>query len=437
MLPIATPLTATGFSPRALSLLNDRFAPLGLASMAGGGVLDEIREREGNKPLVPGSPVSVAMVTGDFDLSGIGTVTHVEGDRVYAFGHPMFGLGACDLPLMTGYIHTVYPRESVSMKMGSPLKVVGVLDTDVSTSIAGRIGPKPDMLPMSITVLTGRYSEPRTYHVQLARHPKLLSNLVLSVLTNAIDTEGDLPEDVTARLVAKVSLEGHGAIAFQDTVSGPRFSGPMGPMALFGPVSALAGILAHNGLAPVRISAIDCEVTLDNGRTTASIESARLASDRLQPGDSLKVAVTLRPFQAADQTVEMSLPLPADLPEGTYEATVCDASASLRRRVGNDPHQAEPRGLDGLLAFLRIQAELKRTGLFLHVPRPTRGLAIAGQALPDLPASARAVFADSRQTAPPAIRSEWVQTVETKWVIEGSQSLKFQVVKDVGISLRD
>ena len=73
------------------------------------------------------------MVTGDFDLSGIGTVTHVEGDRVYGFGHPMFSLGACEFPMMTGYIHTVYPRASVSMKMGSPLKVVGVLDTDVST----------------------------------------------------------------------------------------------------------------------------------------------------------------------------------------------------------------------------------------------------------------------------------------------------------------
>ena len=42
--------------------------------------------------------------------------------------------------MMTGHIHTVYPRTSVSMKMGSPLKTVGVLDTDVSTAVAGRVG---------------------------------------------------------------------------------------------------------------------------------------------------------------------------------------------------------------------------------------------------------------------------------------------------------
>ena len=37
MRPIATPLAASGFSPRALALLDERFRPLGLAPMAGGG----------------------------------------------------------------------------------------------------------------------------------------------------------------------------------------------------------------------------------------------------------------------------------------------------------------------------------------------------------------------------------------------------------------
>ena len=92
------------------------------------------------------------MVTGDFDMSGIGTVTHIEGKRVYGWGHPFFGLGACEFPLMTGYIHTIYPRQSVSFKMGSPLKTVGVINADVSTCIAGWLDRKPDMLPVSMTV---------------------------------------------------------------------------------------------------------------------------------------------------------------------------------------------------------------------------------------------------------------------------------------------
>ena len=208
MTPIVTPLAASGFSPRALSLLGDRLRPLGMAPMAGGAAPERIVREEGDRPLVPGSPLSIAMVTGDFDLSGIGTVTHVEGNRVYGFGHPMMSLGTCDLPMMTGYIHTVYPRASVSMKMGSPLKVVGVIDTDVSTSVAGRIGPKPDMLPLTVKVKTSRYADAQTYHVEIVREPMLLSSLVMAVLTNAIDTEGNLPEELTAHLSATMRLKG-------------------------------------------------------------------------------------------------------------------------------------------------------------------------------------------------------------------------------------
>ncbi|MCA1686003.1 MAG: hypothetical protein LC745_08475 [Planctomycetia bacterium] len=209
MRPIAMPLSASGFTPRSLALLEERFRPIGLAPLAGGAASKQVIKDEGDKPLVPGAPLSIAMVTGDFDLSGIGTVTHVEGDRVYGFGHPMFSLGACEFPLMTGYIHTVYPRASVSMKMGSPLKVVGVIDTDVSTGVAGRIGPKPDMLPVSVRVKTGRYSDAHTYHVRMVREPNLLPNLVMAVLSNAIDTEGNLPEELSAHIKATIRLKGH------------------------------------------------------------------------------------------------------------------------------------------------------------------------------------------------------------------------------------
>src|SRR5262249_22295144 len=161
------------------------------------------------------------------------------------FGHPMFSLGTCELPMMTGYIHTVYPRASVSMKMGSPLKVVGVVDTDVSTGVAGRIGPRPDMIPVIVRAKTGPFSEPHTYRVQMAREPNLLPNLVMAVLTSAIDTEGNLPEELTARIKATVELQGHDPIELSDTVSGPRYTGPMGAAALFSPIASVINILVR------------------------------------------------------------------------------------------------------------------------------------------------------------------------------------------------
>jgi hypothetical protein len=128
--------------------------------------------------------------------------------------------------------------------------------------------------------------------------------------------------------------------------------------------------------------------------------------------------------------------LPLDLDAGTYEASVSDMTNSLRRRIRNEPSIMEPRDLEALLHSLRFQTEPRRTDLFLHVPLPDRGLAIRGQALPNLPASARAVFTSGRQTQESPIKADLIEAIETPWVVEGSQSLKFTVVKDAGLSLK-
>ncbi len=436
MRPIATPLAAAGFGPRSLAFLNERLGPLGMAPMASGLAPHEIVEKEGDRPLEPGSPVSVALVTGDFNLSGIGTVTHVEKGRVYAFGHPMFGMGACALPMMSGYIHTVYPRASVSMKMGSPLKVVGVLDADVSTGIAGRLGEKPDLMPMSVGVRAGRYSELVTYKVNVVREQTLLPNLVMAVLANSIDTEGNLPDELTARMTATIRCAGREPIVIEDTYSGARYSGPMAAAALFGEVGRTVGLLARNPIAPVRIDGIDCRVDISAGSVAAEIEAVRLASDRLEPGQDLRALVTLRPFKGERRTEEVVLKVPKDLPEGAYELVVCDQANSLRRRLRNDPELLEPKDLDDLFRLLRFQTGPKRTTLYLHVALPDKGLAVDGQALPNLPASARAVLSSARRTSGLALRADAIADKTTPWVVEGAQTLKFNVVRDADLAKR-
>jgi hypothetical protein len=435
MTPIVTPLAASGFGPRALSLLGSRLRPLGMAPMAGGAASEQIIKEHGDCPLVPGSPLSIAMVTGDFDLSGIGTVTHVEGNRVYGFGHPMLSLGSCELPMMTGYIHTVYPRASVSMKMGSPLKVVGVIDTDVSTSVAGRLGPKPDMLPVSVRVKTGHFADAHAYKVQIVREPMLLPSLVMAVLTNAIDTEGNLPEELTAHLSASIKLKGFEPIRVTDTFSGSRYSGQMGAALLFSPLASMVNILLRNNMGPIRIESVDCDVQIEPGRKVATIESVRLLSETIEPGHDVKAFVTLKPHKGDRVTLEVSIPIPSDFPEGPTEVVVCDAVNSIRRSFRNNPSLLEPHDLEGVVNALRIQTEPKRTAVYIQVPAPERGLTVKGQSLPNLPGSVRSIFASKRETPTPHIRSDIVRVLPSEWVIEGSQQLRFTVAKDAGLSL--
>jgi hypothetical protein len=431
MRPIATPLSARGFGPRSLSMLTEHLGPWNMSLAAGGGALDEIIAREGGKPLEPGSPMSVALVTGDFDVSGIGTVTHVEGNRVYGFGHPMMSLGSCELPLMTGYIHTVYPRASVSMKMGSPLKTVGVLDSDVSTAVSGRLGELPDMLPMTVRVKVGSFSESKSYDVQIVREPNLMASLVMTVLTGALDTEGNLPDELTATLDVTIRPKDRPPIVIHDVLSGSRYSGPMGGSAMFGPVANVVNLLVRNAFQPVRIESIEATIGIEEGRRLAQIESLRLVSDRVTPGSKLRAIATLKPHKGDRSEVSIEGLVPEDMPEGTYEVAAVDLSKSLQRRFRNEPYRLEPRDLDGVIETIRYQIAPSRQAIYLHLPEPERGLAVEGQALPSLPGSVRGVLISSRRTPPAPVKSEQVSVAETDWVIEGAQTLRFVVAKDV------
>src|SRR5262249_514064 len=155
MVALRTPVAATGFTTHSLSVLKSSFRSAGMLPVQAGAASAKVAEEEKQTGLEPGGPLAVALMTADFHLSPIRPVTHIEGNRVYGWGHPFFGLGLCEFPLMTGYIHTIYPRQSVSFKMGSPLRTVGVINADVSTGIAGWTGRKPDMLPVRMTVTRG------------------------------------------------------------------------------------------------------------------------------------------------------------------------------------------------------------------------------------------------------------------------------------------
>jgi hypothetical protein len=264
----------------------------------------------------------------------------------------------------------------------------------------------------------------------------MLATLVMSVLTNAIDTEGNLPEELTARLNATIRFKGHDPIEVHDTLSGPRYTGPMGPSSMFIPIASIVNIVVRNPMTPVRIESIDCDIELAPGRSVATVESVRLASDRLEPGQTLKAFVTVKPHKGERQVVPVTVALPKDLPEGAYDFQVVDSVNSLRRRLRNEPGLTEPRDVDGLLTLLRLQTLPRRTAVHVHIPLPDRGVSVHGQPLPNLPGSARAVLASSRQSGEPSIRADLIETVDTPWVIDGGQSLRFTVVKDAALSLK-
>jgi hypothetical protein len=428
MVPLRTPLAATGFTPHSLSLLRERLRGSGFLPMQGGGASAEIADDEKNTPLQAGGPLAVALVQGDFDMSGIGTVTHIEGNRVYGWGHPFMGTGRCEYPLMTGYIHTIYPRQTVSFKMGSPLRTVGVINADVSTGIAGWLERKPDLLPIHMTVQREQGLN-QVFNVEVVRQPSLLGSIVFASLTNSIDMEGDLPDELTASLEAKIEIDGQPPVIVKDLFSGSSYAGGRAPAALYNPISNLVNMLNFNSYQPIRIRRIDCETKVMVGRRTADIESIELDSETYAPGDTLKAQVYVRPYKGGVQRLPVTLKLPADLPEGSYSAQVCDDLSNARYEIRDNPNLNTPRTLAQVLESLKVLTAARRTNLVVRVALPASGVALPGQSLPNLPPSMVQMIGNTRRTGTQPVAGSLVARHGTDWVLQGSESAKFVVTR--------
>jgi hypothetical protein len=427
--PLQMPLATSNFSNGSLAILRDKLKGTGMIPVQGGGATGQVAAAAKEVPLQAGGPLALAMITGDFDLSGIGTVTHIEGERVYGWGHPFMSMGACEFPLMTGYIHTIYPRSSLSFKMGSPLRTVGVINADVSTCVAGWLGRTPDMLPMKMTVRR-ETDAARTFNVQLVRPRTLQAALVLSALANSIDTEGDLPEELTAELQATISVEGHPDIVINDRFSGPGFSGARAANSLYQQVVAVVNLLNFNSYKPVRIKNIETMTTLLPGRRTADIESIQMDTDTYAPGEELKATVFIRPYKELPQRLRVSLKLPADLPEGNYTATVCDDLANARLTLRDNPTLTNPQNIDQVFEAMEVAIRAKRTNLVVRVPVNDVGVAVGGKSLPSLPPSMVQILSNTRRTGSQTISGALVSRHPTDWVVQGSESIKFTVAKN-------
>src|SRR5436305_15116838 len=86
MSQILTPLSLTGFTPKTLQAFAPRFRSLGFEPQQG--VSAGSPSSPGLSGTVqPGSMISVQLMSGDMSIAADGTVTYVDGKRVWAFGH--------------------------------------------------------------------------------------------------------------------------------------------------------------------------------------------------------------------------------------------------------------------------------------------------------------------------------------------------------------
>ena len=268
------------------------------------------------------------------------------------------------------------------------------------------------------------------YKVEIVPQKELFPSMVFNVLAGAIDTEGNLPDELTMKVTSVIRPKGHEPITISDVYAGDQFSGQFAPSAAYGVVPNVLNILVKNPFQDVEIESIRSDTEILDSRNSATIERVRLRSDLLEPGEKLVAQVELEPYKGAPQNVELSLELPANLPPGPYQALICDSMTSIRSDLRNQPHLLQPENLDQLYRVLNLQVSQRRTSLYLRVMTRELGVAFEGQAMPNLPLSMAQILTGRRRSGVLPIRTELMCKIDTPFVLQGALPVQFQVVAD-------
>jgi hypothetical protein len=356
MIDIATPVSFGGFAARTIEQFAPQFRVLGLEPRQG--VLGGGSPSGRTTAIEPGSMISVQLVSGDLQLGADGTVTHVEGNRVYAFGHRFLSVGATELPFARSEVLTLLPNLSTSFKISAAREWAGTITGDHNTAVTGELGRRARMVPVRMRVRGGRE---HSYQFNVV-NDRFLTPLLLAISVHSgLEATERMVGVTTVRARADVKFEGGGTpIRIENVWAGEAGVAVMAAMGMASPLS----YAMQSGFDQFRPAEVLVDLEVIDEKRQYQIDQAWVARRIVRPGDTIEVDAVLTGPGGKEVTRKATYPVPVGAPAGTLNITVADATVTnmsdYMHLLGQAPGSATEvtQFLNGLrpndAAFVRI-----------------------------------------------------------------------------------
>jgi hypothetical protein len=272
-----------GLTPGALAFTDGMLRPLGLEPLQAGGGGKLAPEPDAPTGFVDGGAIAVQLIRGDVSAMGLGTVTRVAGDKLVAFGHPMSGGGASDLPTAIAKVHWILASTNRSFKIGEAVRPLGTLVNDRQASIVVDTQRAPSTFPVGLTI-EGVTGAPKSRWDSVVTHDQFMAPMFVAVaIGNALETTTAERGDMTWRSTTTIRVAGYGELSYTDF--GSSAGDTIGPdsLARSRAIRAL-GALLNNPWGEVRIEGVETKVKVSFDRDLALLRSTRLLEEELDPG---------------------------------------------------------------------------------------------------------------------------------------------------------
>jgi hypothetical protein len=283
--------------------------------------------------LQPGSAVGVAISTGSMGLGAFGTVAYRDGDRIWAFGHPLDDAGPRSLFLQGAFVHAVIGNPNPpgfdglgTYKLASPGTTAGQVGFDGLFAVTGTLGRAPAGIPLRVVARDaggGRLPVSDTLVADEAalNHPGGLP--ALSLLTSiavgdrAFAALGSGSGRSYGTLCMRVELRGRDRpMRFCNRYVGDGQI-PGGTQTAMGADAAFAASLVEQyDRALLHVERVRVSLQLADGLRFAKIRRATAGRRRVRPGRSVRIRLAVQPPREPVRHVSFRLRIPRSLKPG-------------------------------------------------------------------------------------------------------------------------
>jgi len=397
--PLSIPLLFSGFSSHVFDEAKPFFSRLGFSpiqSGSSGQIQPKISPAE--MSLQAGEPVAVQLIKGDMDMAAVGTVTHVEGNKVLAFGHPFYNLGAVDFAMTKAKIFAVLPSLERSFVLSASDRTVGRFVQDRNSGVFGELGKLPRYIPINANLLTAD-GETKEFKVQIADDKLFTPLLVNLVVSSLVLSEERNFGDLSLELKGTIYLDDAPPVQLQDLFSGNL---DMAATDLSGIVAAVVYYLSNNEFKELGIHRIDLNIGIAEELRFATLEKIWLGKYEAKPGEIIPMKVYYRNFRGETIVDELSLPAP-NLPPGSEFSLVVGDAASIQSIEVSQYRTSGfvPRSLVQLIRLLNSLR--KRNYIYFKIIAAKPGLFLRGEELPNLPPTMKSMFSSPRAASTPPV----------------------------------
>jgi SpoIVB peptidase S55 len=413
--PIASPLVMSGMDTATTDLVSSMFRDAGFTKVLSGGSAGDAPKN--TEPLRPGDPIGVALLGGDGDMGATGTITHIDGDKLYAFGHPFFNFGPTAFPMTRAYIYATLPSLMSSFKIATLGDVVGTVKEDRATAIAGALGKGPEVIPITIT-LESDHSATRTFHYTAVNDQLFTPLLTYVALFNTLGNYERQFGPVTFTVTGTASFDRHQDLSYEDIFTGDNTIASASAY-VAGPIA----MLLANDIEPITMKGVALDVKAIEESRAATIERVWLDEIHPRAGRPVPVKVLTRSYRGKETISTIPIEIPANA-AGQLTVMVTDGKQLNQIEQRDLRRSVQPQSVTQMIKALNQTRRNNR--IYVRLVTGTPGAVVNGEPMTSLPPSVLSVLEGDRSGGSfTPIRSatlgEWELAMDS--AISGSRAL--------------